>query len=77
MSSHELLWRLSNNFAKTLISSINGSFDDNLIFNNCSQSGKANIINNNFPDELKKSYEYRITHLEKEVLFLRELLTKR
>ncbi len=34
-------------------------------------------MNNNFPDELKKSYEDHIKHLEKEVLFLRELLDKR
>lgn len=53
------------------------SFDDSLVFNNCTQSGKANIIHNNFPLELKKSYEDRITHLETEVLFLRELLGKK
>lgn len=52
------------------------SFDDNLVFNNCSQSGKANVIHNNFPEELKKSYEDRVNHLEKEVLFLRGLLEK-
>jgi transcriptional regulator with XRE-family HTH domain len=54
------------------------SFDDNLVFNNSPQSGKnnTNTINNNFPDELKKSYENQIEHLEKEVLFLRELLEK-
>lgn len=52
------------------------SFDDSLVFNNCSQSGKANVIHNNFPEELKKSYEDRVNHLEKEVLFLRGLLEK-
>ena len=54
------------------------SFDDNLVFNNSPQSGKnnTNTINNNFPDELKKSYEDRVNHLEKEVLFLRGLLEK-
>jgi len=54
------------------------SFDDNLIFNNSPQSGKnnTNTINNNFPDELKKSYEDRIAHLEQEVLFMRGLLAK-
>ncbi len=52
------------------------SFDDNLVFNNCSQSGKANVIHNNFPAELKKSYEDRIEHLQNEVLFLRGLLEK-
>lgn len=53
------------------------SFDDSLIFNNCSQSGKIHTINNNFPEELKKSYEDRILHLESEVLFLRDLLNKK
>lgn len=52
------------------------SFDDNLVFNNCTNSGKAHIMNNNFPDELKKVYENQINHLEKEVLFLRGLLEK-
>lgn len=52
------------------------SFDDSLIFNNCSQSGKSNIIHNNFPDELKKNYEDRIQHLNEEILFLRNLLQK-
>jgi hypothetical protein len=33
-------------------------------------------MNNNFPEELKKSYEERVNHLEKEVLFLRGLLAK-
>jgi hypothetical protein len=33
-------------------------------------------MNNNFPIELKKSYEDRIDHLEKEVLFLRGMLEK-
>lgn len=52
------------------------SFDDNLVFNNSPQSGKnnTNTINNNFPDELKKLYEDRISHLEEEVKYLRELL---
>lgn len=52
------------------------SFDDSLVFNNCSQSGKFQVFNNNLPDELKKSYEDQIEHLKKEVLFLRGLLEK-
>lgn len=52
------------------------SFDDSLVFNNCTQSGKFQVFNNNFPEELKKSYEDRIEHLGKEVLFLRGLLEK-
>lgn len=50
------------------------SFDDNLVFHNSTQSGKINTINNNFPDELKKSYEDRIKHLEDEIVFLRNLI---
>ncbi|PKP18232.1 MAG: hypothetical protein CVU07_02425 [Bacteroidetes bacterium HGW-Bacteroidetes-23] len=52
------------------------AFDDNLIFNNCTQSGKFHIFNNNFPEELKRSYEERIVHLEKEIEFLRTLVKK-
>lgn len=51
------------------------SFDDNLIFNNCSQSGKFQVFNNNFPDDLKKSYEDRIVELKEEILFLRKQLS--
>lgn len=50
------------------------SFDDNLVFHNSTQSGKINNIYNHFPDELKKSYEDRIKHLEEEVVFLRSLI---
>jgi transcriptional regulator with XRE-family HTH domain len=55
------------------------TFDDSLVFNNCTQSGKnlTNTINNNFPEELKKSYEDRIAHLEQEVFFLRGMLEKK
>ena len=55
------------------------SFDDNLVFNNSPLSGKnnTNTMYNNFPDELKKSYEDRIQHLEKEILFLRDIIEKK
>ncbi len=49
------------------------SFDDSLIFHNCSQSGKLHTFNN-FPEDLKKQYENQITHLKEEVLFLRKQL---
>ena len=52
------------------------SFDDSLVFHNCSQSGKQHTFNNHFPKELKEQYEKRITHLEKEVEFLRSQLKK-
>lgn len=52
------------------------AFDDSLIFHNCSQSGKANTIYNQFPAELKEQYEKRIGQLESEVAFLREQLSR-
>ncbi len=51
------------------------SFDDSLVFHNCSQSGKANTINNNFPDELKSQYENQIEQLISEIKFLRDQIT--
>jgi transcriptional regulator with XRE-family HTH domain len=52
------------------------SFDDNLIFNNCTQSGK--FVNSqahfNIPEKLIEQYESRINSLEKELDFLREML---
>jgi transcriptional regulator with XRE-family HTH domain len=53
------------------------SFDDNLVFNNCTQSGKANNIYNQVPEKLIAQYEERITHLEADVAFLREELRAR
>lgn len=51
------------------------NFDDNLIFNNCHQSGKFNnFINNNFPEKLIEQYEKRIAQLESEINFLRTKL---
>lgn len=50
------------------------SFDDNLIFNNCTQSGKSNTINNYIPDQLIEQYEARIKQMEEEILFLRGLI---
>lgn len=50
------------------------TFDDSLIFNNCTQSGKLNVIHNNFPQELKESYESRISALTNEIEFLRRLI---
>lgn len=51
------------------------SFDDNLIFNNCSQSGKANYIYNQIPEKLIEQYESRIKGLEEDVAFLRGLVS--
>ncbi len=53
------------------------SFDDNLVFNNCSQSGKANNIYNQVTEKLIAQYGERIKHLEAEVVFLREELRAR
>ncbi|MGC6403408.1 MAG: helix-turn-helix transcriptional regulator [Flavobacteriaceae bacterium] len=46
-------------------------FDETMIFNNCSQSGKLNTVYNVISEELKTQYEERIAHLEKEIDFLR------
>lgn len=50
------------------------TFDDSIIFNHCTQSGKMNTINNYLSEELLKSFLNRIEHLEKEVEFLRTLI---
>lgn len=53
------------------------SFDDNLIFNNCSQSGKFEKFINNMPDKLIEQYELRIKSLNEEISYLRDLLAKK
>jgi transcriptional regulator with XRE-family HTH domain len=55
------------------------SFDDNLIFNNCTQSGKFvnSQANFNVPEKLIEQYESRINSLEKELDFLRELIKQK
>jgi transcriptional regulator with XRE-family HTH domain len=55
------------------------SFDDNLIFNNCTQSGKFvnSQANFNVPEKLIEQYESRINSLEKELDSLRELFKKK
>jgi len=52
------------------------SFDDNLIFNNCTQSGKFvnSQVNFNVHEKLIEQYESRINSLEKELEFLHEML---
>ena len=52
------------------------TFEENLVFNKCSQSGKIQTLNNNFPKELKEQYENQIAHLKEEVVFLRDQLRK-
>jgi transcriptional regulator with XRE-family HTH domain len=53
------------------------SFDDNLIFNNCKQSGKFEKFINKIPKKLIRQYESRIDFLEKEIFFLRDELLKK
>lgn len=53
------------------------SFDDSLIFNNCSQSGKVHNQHNNFPVELKKQYEIQLAYLKEEIMFLRGQLSRK
>jgi transcriptional regulator with XRE-family HTH domain len=50
------------------------AFDDNLIFHNCSQSGKFENFINNFPEKLTEQYELRIKNLEDENMFLKEII---
>jgi transcriptional regulator with XRE-family HTH domain len=52
------------------------SFDDNLIFNNCNQSGKFETFINNMPERLIEQYEKRIEELSQEVHFLRRQIEK-
>ena len=49
------------------------SFNDSMIFNNCSQSGKAHTINNYVSEKIISLYEKRISQLDEEVKFLRKL----
>jgi transcriptional regulator with XRE-family HTH domain len=75
----KLSWERITNISKIL--KINPvdliSFDDSLIFNNCSQSGKRHNQNNNFPIELREQYEIQIAHLKEEITFLRTELSKK
>ena len=48
------------------------SFDDNLVFHNCNQSGKFGQFYNNIPEKLIEQYEMRIKNLEDEIVFLRK-----
>lgn len=50
------------------------TFDDNLIFNNCSQSGNFEHFVNSVPDKLIEQYEKRIGGLENEIIFLKEII---
>lgn len=52
------------------------SFDDNLIFNNCNQSGKFETFINNMPERLIEQYEKRIDELSQEIQFLRRQIEK-
>jgi transcriptional regulator with XRE-family HTH domain len=52
------------------------TFDDNLIFNNCNQSGKFEQFINQIPDKLIEQYEKRIEALEREIYFLKEIIKK-
>ena len=53
------------------------SFDENNIFNsNHQQGGTANVLYNNCSENEKKLYEEQISHLKKEVEFLRGIVKK-
>jgi transcriptional regulator with XRE-family HTH domain len=51
-------------------------FYDNLIFNNCHMSGRANQFINQIPDKLIEQYESIIKFLVEKLLFLMSLLKK-
>jgi transcriptional regulator with XRE-family HTH domain len=53
------------------------SFDDNLVFNNCNQSGKFEQFINQLPEKLMEQYDMRIKALEEEVIFLRDIVKKK
>lgn len=53
------------------------NFNDSIVFNNCSQSGKSHIFNNYVSERLIESYESRILNLEKEISFLRDLFLEK
>jgi|SRR5690554_1924075 len=50
------------------------NFDDNLVFHNCTQSGKFEQFINQLPEKMITQYEERIKHLEEEIAFLRKQL---
>ena len=51
------------------------NFDDNLIFNNCTQSGKFETFINQLPEKLIENYEDQIKQLKSEIEFLRSKIT--
>jgi transcriptional regulator with XRE-family HTH domain len=53
------------------------SFDDNLVFNNCNQSGKFEQFINQLPEKLMEQYDMRIKALEEELTFLRDIVKKK
>ncbi len=53
------------------------SFDDSLVFNNCTQSGKIQNQTNNYPKELKEQHESQTAHLEEEIIFLKKQLNSK
>ena len=52
------------------------NFNDSIIFNNCSQSGKSHTFNY-ISEKLVNMYDKRIEGLEKEIKFLRDVIIKK
>lgn len=53
------------------------SFDDNIIFNSCNQSGKFENFFNNFPEKLIEQYDLRIKDMGEQIEFLKEELRRK
>ncbi len=52
------------------------NFNDSMVFNNCSQSGKFDTFNNYISDTLIHMLEKRFLNLENEIRFLKEMILR-
>lgn len=75
----KLDWDRISKISKTLeiepVDLIN--FNDSMVFNNCSQSGKFENNNNYISEKLIDLYDKRISYLEEEIKFLREMIVNK
>ncbi len=53
------------------------NFNDSMVFNNSPQSGKYHTFNNYISDKLVTMYDKRISSLEEEIKFLREMIIRK
>lgn len=75
----KLDWNRISKISKTLeiepVDLIN--FNDSMVFNNSPQSGKSHTFNNYISDKLINLYDKRISNLEEEIKFLREMVVNK